>query len=142
METVRRLTFVSDAAEAKMLELAEVLADFRSYGEIDDRLEVTPLTRTSEGETALHWMATLGDANAIDLLLAAGANINATDNEGNTPLHAAVASRQVVAVAKLIAGGAKIDLQNRAGLTPMHVAKVDGFEPVINLLRVVDLPRM
>ena len=117
-----------------MLKIAELLSDFRDYGELPDELRVSIHSRSATGETPLHWMATLGDGAAIQLLHEAGADLNAQDDDGNTPMHAAVVSRQTIAVKQLISAGAIIELPNNAGLTPVGLAELDGFKPILEAL--------
>ena len=94
-------------------------------------------SRGDDGQSPLHWMATLGDAIGIRLLVEAGASISAIDNKGNTPLHEAVVWRQTLAARELIELGAEVLLRNTAGLTPLEIAQIDGFGPTIDLLQSV-----
>lgn len=41
------------------------------------------------GKTMLHYLSVLGKDRAMEILLEAGAYVNARDNDGNTPLHLA-----------------------------------------------------
>lgn len=60
---------------------------------------------------------------AIEELLAAGADIHATDKNGVTALHHAVRFRSPTAVATLIEHGANVNQQcRRSGGTPLHRA--------------------
>lgn len=54
----------------------------------------------------LHVAAGKGDAAAIDLLLARGADVHALDGDGTSPLHRAVQSGSLAAVERLLAAGA------------------------------------
>lgn len=63
-----------------MLALDEVLSDFRVYSGYSDDTEVTVDSRGNHGDSPLHWMSTLGDQYGIQLLVAAGANVNAMDD--------------------------------------------------------------
>ena len=115
-----------------MLTIDEVLADVAAAPGFSGRVEIN--TRGNEGQTPLHWMATLGDATGIELLVRAGADIDAADSHGNTPLHEAVLCRQHLAVAALLKGGAGVRLKNLAGLTPRDLAEAEGYFPVLELL--------
>jgi ankyrin repeat protein len=76
-------------------------------------------------------------AEAVELLIKAGANVNATDARGNTALiHATQCKpvdRQVVEL--LIRAGAGVNQKDRKGMTPlMHAAMCDNSPHTIELL--------
>ena len=60
---------------------------------------------------------------ALNLLLAAGANPNAKAPDGSTPLHQAVDEQQVAIIRALVAAGAKLDAVNKDNLTPLLLAE-------------------
>ena len=60
---------------------------------------------------------------AINLLLAAGANPNAKATDGSTPLHQAVQEEQVPMIRALAAAGGKLDAVNKDNLTPLLLAE-------------------
>ncbi|MGA2882128.1 MAG: ankyrin repeat domain-containing protein [Bryobacteraceae bacterium] len=60
---------------------------------------------------------------ALNMLLAAGADPNAKAPDGNTPLHIAVQELQVPMIRTLVAGGAKLDAVNKDNLTPLLLAE-------------------
>jgi ankyrin repeat protein len=60
---------------------------------------------------------------AIQLLLAAGANPNAKAGDGSTPLHQAVQEEHVGMIRALAAAGAKLDAVNKDNLTPLLLAE-------------------
>jgi uncharacterized protein len=62
-------------------------------------------------------------AEAVKVLLAAGANPNAKAPDGSTPLHQAVTARQVAIIRELAAAGAKLDGTNKDNLTPLQLAE-------------------
>jgi ankyrin repeat protein len=60
---------------------------------------------------------------ALNLLLAAGANPNAQAADGSTPLHQAVQQEQVPMIRALAAAGGKLDAVNKDNLTPLLLAE-------------------
>lgn len=58
----------------------------------------------------------------IELLLRAGAEINAQDKNGATPLHRAVRTRCTAAVKCLLDAGADATIKNKPGSTAFHLA--------------------
>jgi uncharacterized protein len=60
---------------------------------------------------------------ALNLLLAAGANPNVKAPDGSTPLHQAVDEEQVPIIRALAAAGGKLDAVNKDNLTPLLLAE-------------------
>lgn len=83
---------------------------------------VPATTKNCNSETPLHFAAIRKDTamalEVVDLLIEAGANVNAVDVLGDAPLHLAVESGNKEICDKLIAAGADITLRNVQGLTP------------------------
>ncbi|MGN6819602.1 MAG: ankyrin repeat domain-containing protein [Sphingomonas sp.] len=79
--------------------------------------------------------AEFGNAPAIALLLALGADARGLDHEGISPLHRAVQSDSVESANLLIAAGAEIDLRERKwNGTPLSWAGVLGRPHMVELL--------
>src|SRR5579862_5166644 len=60
---------------------------------------------------------------ALNLLLAAGADANAKAADGSTPLHQAVQEEYVAMIRALAAAGGKLDAVNKDNLTPLLLAE-------------------
>ena len=92
-----------------------------------------------DGMTALHWAAERGHAVVADLLLSAGATVEAKTRIGSyTPLHlASRAGHSSIATALLDAGADPHATTTGSGVTPVHLAAaaMDGAEVVTELLR-------
>ena len=76
---------------------------------------------------------TSGTANA-ELLLNAGANVEARDMWNDTPLHYASFDGHNETVALLLDRGANIEAQRVYGETPLHVASSNGHSETVTLL--------
>jgi uncharacterized protein len=104
--------------------LEEVLAsvsDVLFPGDAGERL-VTIDSRDLEGDTPLHVMAWRNDAEGVDILVRAGANVNAVGDMGQTPLHVAIAQGNAAMVAVLLRAGARDDIRSEFGDTPREAA--------------------
>ena len=77
------------------------------------------------GGTPLLWAAVTGRAEAIELLIRRGADVNAVDRDGGTALHAAAFLGHEKAVDVLVRNGAKVNATNNRGETPLDGAVLD-----------------
>jgi ankyrin repeat protein len=66
-------------------------------------------------------------ADAVRVLLEAGANPDATNPKGDTALHIAAHDGRLGPIRELVAGGASVDVRNKDGLTALEV--VEKMEP-------------
>ena len=71
---------------------------------------------------------------AVQLLLDAGADVDARDRQGRSVLHVVAAHGDLKAVGLLLSGGAGIDILDAQGRTPLHLAIRDGHAAVAALL--------
>ncbi|RAK75245.1 ankyrin repeat domain-containing protein [Aspergillus fijiensis CBS 313.89] len=79
--------------------------------------------------------AVLGNAVAVDWLLAAGADPNSQDIHRKTALfHAALGGDEAVVERLLDAEGVDVDLQDCQGCTPLYMAVVEGHVSVVRRL--------
>ena len=77
------------------------------------------------GGTPLIWAAVGGRAEAVELLIERGADVNAAGPDGGTALHGAAFLGHEKAVEVLIRGGAKVNAVNKGGSTPLDTAVLD-----------------
>jgi Acyltransferase family/Ankyrin repeats (3 copies) len=77
------------------------------------------------GGTPLLWAAAKGQAEAIELFIEHGADVNAVDRDGGSALHAAAFLGHEKAVDVLIRNGGKVNAANSRGSTPLDVAILD-----------------
>ena len=78
-----------------------------------------------EGFTTLHAASAFGNAEAIDWLVARGANLDACRNDcwNHTALHYAAANGHAAAVRALLSHGADASLRDAHGRTPLTLAR-------------------
>lgn len=88
--------------------------------------------KNERGETVLHLMAAVADADAeIETLLAAGADPNARNKAGETPLHCAASP---AAIHELAAAGADCQARDQYEQTPLHRAAHRGKPETVEAL--------
>jgi ankyrin repeat protein len=88
-----------------------------------------------DGTTALHWAANQNDAELVDRLIRAGANVNAANRYGVPPLVVAVAhGRATSVVERLLKAGADPNRALKEGETALMAAARTGNVIVVKLL--------
>jgi hypothetical protein len=85
--------------------------------------------------TPLHQAAFGGAAKVVELLIARGADVNATTEFGWVPLHYAAAPEEPAVAEILLKHGALVTIANEDGQTPLHFAVDFGKVSVVRLLQ-------
>src|SRR5262249_14697787 len=88
----------------------------------------------ADGTTALHWASYRDDVESADLLIRAGANVNAANDLGATPLWTASLNASAPMVKRLLDAGANPNTALLAGETPLMVASRSGNPAVVEQL--------
>ncbi|CAK4493392.1 unnamed protein product [Aphanomyces euteiches] len=131
----------SGTMDALHVELNEnPLQDAVRDNEVNDLrklLDSHPVNETDQYElTALHWACDYSHEECVQVLLAAGADVNAIENTHfkRQPIHFA-ALRGSVSIMKLLhANGADINAKDGIGRTPLHCAAHAGAVDAITWL--------
>ncbi len=101
--------------------------------------------RSPDGWTPLHLAAFFGNRDAMLLLVALGAPLEAVSENPmqNTPLHAGIAGAGGEQLAPLLlALGANAQHVGGSGINSLHLAALRGYEPLVRLLLARGADRM
>lgn len=108
--------------------VAQALRDGADVNALDVR-------RNPNGRRALNWAAWHNHVPVIELLLAAGAEIDGVNNTGFSALHHAAEAGSPDAARALIVHGADPGLTNFAGRAPIETALGNGHDQLVEILR-------
>jgi len=95
---------LSAASDLRLIDAVKARDLARARTLLKQKVDVN--ARQGDGATALHWAVHHDDAEAVDLLIAAGAKADVADDTGATPLHLACVNRRATMVQRLLAAGA------------------------------------
>jgi hypothetical protein len=101
---------------------------------IDLLKEIRNALIQNDGATPLMVASLNGHADRVKLLLAAGANVNAT-KDGSMPLMGASLKGHADVVKLLLAAGANVNAADKYGNTPLFYASKNGHDSVVQLLK-------
>ena len=88
----------------------------------------------ADGTTALHWASYRDDLESADLLIRAGAKVNAANDLGATPLWTASMNGSAAMVRRLLQAGADPNIALLLGETPLMAASRSGTPDVVTQL--------
>ena len=87
------------------------------------------------GHTMLMRASAAGRLRVVQLLAAAGADMNAVDSEGSSALHAAAYKGHLACVRALVRAGVATEIADRDGETALQWAASQGHQTIVELLR-------
>lgn len=90
--------------------------------------------RDARDRTALYLAARHGHVAAVELLLGAGADLEAKLHDGTTPLLSAAHHGHSAVADRLIAAGADVRAPRKSGATPLYIAAQEGYVAIVRLL--------
>jgi len=105
----------------------------------DERMMVELLIRRGgtilqHDASNLHWAATVGNADLLELVMAQGPDVDGPDSAGRTPLHYAATYGNAEVVRLLLRGDAGKDVPDAWGRTPLHYAAGRGHADAAKIL--------
>lgn len=110
------------AAAAYLPDLVDMVIDLGADVAARNRRGAQALHYAADGAPGSAGWDPTGQVAAIEALVTAGADPNATDKSGVAPLHRAVRTRCAAAVRALLELGADPNLSNGSGSSPMKLA--------------------
>ena len=112
---------------AKRGDVESLKAELRSGADVN--------AAQGDGFTALHWAAKLGNREVAEILIAAGADIEATTRLGShMPLHVAAAAGQAEVTEALLKAGAPVAVATNTGARSVHFAAAAGDPATLEVL--------
>ncbi|KAG8233136.1 hypothetical protein J437_LFUL010366 [Ladona fulva] len=90
------------------------------------------------GMTPLHWAADRGNAEAVQLLVDAGADVNFKDSEGQTALHYAVSCGHAEVVKILLKAGCSPDAVDNDGEKPLDLANSKDIKDLFEKMKLIN----
>ncbi len=102
----------------------------------DANLNIAEIGEVFNGYTALHWAILMRHPKIANILVNAGADLEARDAQGATPLMLAAQTRDVEVTELLIDAGADVNVRNTAGFTILNWAQMNENHDVAELLRL------
>jgi ankyrin repeat protein len=112
---------VAQLRRAASRDIALLLRDIAHAMRLEHLPAITVHTRDSAGDTPLHYAVYWGDVRAIEMLAAAGAEVDAAGEYGATPLFCGVLHGRYAAARSLLGFGASPHVPSAFG-TPADAA--------------------
>ena len=105
----------------------------QNFAKDNEFFEIVNCTN-SDGFTPLHLASSEGHANMIDVLIKAGAQVDARTNNFRTPLHIACLRGNLNVIQTLVANGADINAKDIESNTPCHFVSEYGHRLCLKYL--------
>jgi ankyrin repeat protein len=114
--------------------LAKVRETNRSSELSRNFISIAKSARNAHGDTLLHILAAEGSANAVNVLLEIGCDVNAQDDFGSTAIQSAAWREHRSIVEKLLEAGAKISIVDSTGFTSVQNLRLLGKDEMADWL--------
>lgn len=101
------------------------IGDVKSVKHCLEQQNVSPNFRDQDGLTPLMRAVDRNEAHVVDVLIAAGADLEAVDEEGQTALHYAAYCEHIEMAGLLVSYGGSFDTKDNDDMTPFEAATED-----------------
>lgn len=130
------LIFSVSAFSADIFELVELLDknDTTSFKSKIITADDASTNREDNHKSILMYAVWLGNYEAVEHLIATGAEINATDNGGATALHLAIWKNNIDIATLLVKNGAASDILSSDGMSATDIAILQQNKEMMELL--------
>ena len=126
------LAHAAEGTDARLVEAARNQDPKAVSALLNQKVEIN--ARSSDGSTALLWLAHWNDLEAAQLLLAAGADANTANDLGMTPLSQACTNGNSIFVRSLLKSGANPNTPIATGETPLMTCARTGSADAVRML--------
>jgi hypothetical protein len=96
------------------------------FAELVEILIADVHARNHRNQTPFHYSAVSGYDAVVKMLIAAGADLEVTDQDGTKPVHYAASQGFPTTIKVLVAAGADLQATDQHGRTPLHYAASNG----------------
>ncbi|VDN26827.1 unnamed protein product [Gongylonema pulchrum] len=117
-----------------VLQAEKILQLFDACGDDEAKKEMFLKHQSKNGFSALHFAVYKGETEAVEELIAAGANVDFGGRNKLPPLHLAVMCGNDELVDRLIEHGASLNAVDFVHFTPLHSATYFAHEKIVRLL--------
>jgi len=126
------LSYAAETTDSRLVEAARNQDPKAIRALLAQKIDVN--ARSSDGSTALLWLAHWNDSETAALLLAAGADANAANDFRTTPLSEACTNGNSVFVRSLLKSGANPNTPLATGETPLMICAKTGSVDAVRML--------
>lgn len=130
--TVSGLSLASDTIDSRLVDAARNQDQKAIRALLNQKVDVN--ARSSDGSTALLWLAHWNDLDSANLVLAAGADANAANDFHMTPLSQACTNGNGPFVRALLKSGANPNTSIATGETPLMTCARSGSADAVRML--------
>jgi|SRR5579863_2141696 len=131
---VSRLAISAPAADLRLIQAVKAQDEASVRALLKQHVDVN--AQQGDGASALHWAANLDNLTIADLLIRAGARVDAVNDLGSTPLHLACTNRSSAMVGRLVEAKANANAKLLNGEAVLMTCARTGDAKAVKMLLV------